>query len=234
MKKMRNWSLILISLALIVSSCAETQKEKETVEEKEYIPVVITPERVTRITLNDSISKALLKRGRIIAANAKVALKKELKAALAKGGFDHAVTFCKTRAMEITDSISLAEQVYVERLAKKNRNPLNETINDDSTVFKSYIVNWLSGARVQSMVSWDNRGRPVYYNPIMTESMCLNCHGIPGQDINPELAEKIAQLYPDDKATGFKFKDIRGMWKITFPEYMVIDVEMQGKPIDSN
>jgi hypothetical protein len=115
--------------------------------------------------------------------------------------------------------------VIIKRLAKKNRNPHNATSEEESTIYKGYIMNWISNMPLQSMVTWDDEGRPVYYNPIMTEALCLNCHGTVGEEVNPQLAEKIAQLYPEDKAVGFSLREVRGMWSITFPEYMVVAAE---------
>ena len=45
---------------------------------------------------------------------------------------------------------------------------------------------------------------------------CLQCHGTPNQDIAPETLAAIQKLYPDDKATGFKLGDLRGLWRVTF------------------
>ncbi len=222
---MRSFYLLIIATAFVLTACNFEGAKKETLVKKEYTPVTITPDKITRITLNDSVSHILLARGRKIAGAAKVALKKELRKAIKEGGLEHAVEFCYTRAMEITDSISLAEQVIIKRLARKNRNPLNETNEDESNIFKGYVLNYIGGANLKSMVSWDDLGRPVYFNPIMTEAACLNCHGTVGQEVNPEIAAKIAELYPEDKATGFKLGDIRGMWSITFPEYMVVAAE---------
>lgn len=222
---MKLFSVWIAAGIFTLLACNNVEREKSATAGKEYVPVTITPEKVTHITLNDSISKALLARGRKIASGAKVALKRELKQAIRDGGLEHAVTFCNTRAMEITDSISLAEQVILKRLAKKNRNPLNETNEEEGMIYKGFIMSWLSGVSPKALVSWDDQGRPVYFNPIMTEAACLNCHGSVGEEVSPGLAEKIAELYPDDKAVGFKLGEIRGMWSITFPEYMVTAVE---------
>ena len=46
--------------------------------------------------------------------------------------------------------------------------------------------------------------------------MCLTCHGKPGETIPTNLAKKIEELYPDDKAINFEAGQPRGMWEITF------------------
>ena len=217
--------IIAITASFILAACNSNTTKDKTQVKKEYTPITITPDRITHITMNDSVSAVFLARGRKIAGSAKVALKKELKKAIKEGGLEHAVEFCHTRALEITDSISLAEQVIIKRLAMKNRNSINEMTKDESNIYKGYVLNHISGINMKSMVSWDEVGQPVYFNPIITEASCLNCHGTIGKEVNPDIAAKIAELYPDDKATEFKLGDIRGMWSITFPEYMVVAAE---------
>ena len=42
--------------------------------------------------------------------------------------------------------------------------------------------------------------------------LCLQCHGTA---IAPELAEKLSELYPEDKATGYREGDMRGAFVVT-------------------
>jgi hypothetical protein len=215
-------------ILFIATACENQGEQEKTValkQKKEYTPLTIEPERITHIVLNDSVSRFLQERGRKIAGKAKVALKRELKNAISEGGLEYAVDFCHTRAMEITDSISLAENVIVKRIAKKNRNPYNAMNDTVANIYKGFAINHMNGTPMKSVVTWDAKGRPVYFNPIIVEAACLNCHGTVGQEVNPDLAKKITALYPDDKATGFKLKGLRGMWEITFPEYMVVRAE---------
>jgi hypothetical protein len=218
----------MLTIFIIASACENQGGQKKTPvvkQKKAYKPLVIEPERITHILLNDSVSRYFQKRGREIAGIAKVALKRELKNAIRDGGLEYAVDFCHTRAMEITDSISLAENVIIKRLAKKNRNPYNAMNDTVANIYKGFAINHMNGTNMKSVVTWDVKGRPVYFNPIIVEAACLNCHGTVGQEVNPDLAKKIASLYPDDQATGFELKGLRGMWEITFPEYMVVGAE---------
>lgn len=218
-----------IGILLLFACANQTQKQTTTSPKAEYLPVEIIPAQITNITMNDSISQILLIRGREIAGKAKVALKQELKKAIKAGGTENAITFCYSRAMEITDSISLAEEVQVRRLAKKNRNPVNKMSENESNLFKSYVIDNLHTSFLEAKVSWNDEGQPVYYAPIATEALCLNCHGTVGTEVTPQVAEKIASLYPGDQALDFKEGDLRGMWSITFPEYKVIKVERSPK-----
>lgn len=228
-----NILLLSISIAFLATSCVNSGSDKSKSEnresasssENEYEPVEIVPGYTENIKMNDSIVGELSQRGKEIARIAKLALKRELHAAMRKCGPEYAVSFCSNRAMAITDSVSKAQMVMISRLAMKNRNPHNAMTDNESNLYKGYVLDYINAKPSQPSVGWDDKGRPVYYQPIYTEALCLNCHGKVGTDIAPNVADKIAQLYPDDKATDFKLGEIRGMWAITFPEYKVVGVE---------
>jgi len=43
---------------------------------------------------------------------------------------------------------------------------------------------------------------------------CLKCHG---EQLDPAVQARIKELYPDDKATGYKTGDLRGAVTIRQP-----------------
>lgn len=215
------WVYIIMAGAVFLVFSCNHQKQKKSSAQAEQKPLVIVPDTIIYITLNDSVRQALLDRGRKIAVTTQLRLKQELRKAIKQGGTEYAVTFCNKRAMEITDSISRADKVYIKRLAKKYRNPLNDMTENESNIFKGYIISNLGKQWMPAMITWNDKGQPVYYNPMIVETLCLKCHGTPGKEIKPDVAKKIAELYPDDRATNFRIGDLRGMWSVTFPEYRV-------------
>ena len=78
----RHFIVFIIATALVLTACNFDGGGKDAMVKKEYTPVTITPDKITHIIMNDSISHLLLARGRKIAGAAKVALKKELKKAI--------------------------------------------------------------------------------------------------------------------------------------------------------
>ncbi len=82
-------------------------------------------------------------------------------------------------------------------------------------------MEWLAHKSLKSKLAIDENGHPVYYKPIILTNNCLVCHGKPGESIPDNLAEKIAELYPDDKAINFEAGHPRGMWAITFSKITV-------------
>ena len=53
-----------------------------------------------------------------------------------------------------------------------------------------------------------------FMKAIPTGEVCLKCHG---SEMKPGIKAKLQELYPNDKATGFKLGDIRGAFTITQP-----------------
>ena len=53
-----------------------------------------------------------------------------------------------------------------------------------------------------------------YMKAIPTGELCLKCHGA---EIEPGVKAKLDELYPNDKARGFKLGDIRGAFTIKQP-----------------
>jgi hypothetical protein len=51
-----------------------------------------------------------------------------------------------------------------------------------------------------------------FMKAITTQPLCLTCHG---EAISPEVAAKLSELYPDDRATGFREGDLRGAFVVT-------------------
>ncbi len=215
------FSLVLTMLFFV--SCNNGGKSKSN--SATAIREVTTPPKAfvkaQYISLTDSIRSTLKKRANEIIFSTKRILVTRLQKYVKKDGAEAAVGFCKKEAMKITDSLSQSFGVTIRRLAKKYRNPENETHGTETRLYKQYILNWLAGQPLKAVILPDSLGHPVFYSPIKVKHFCLICHGEPGKTMNAGLAEKIKKYYPNDKATGFKVGELRGMWAITFPQYIL-------------
>jgi hypothetical protein len=150
----------------------------------------------------------------IQAANStKTQLGKNLLAAIQEYGTAGAVEFCNTRAMVLTDSMGKVLQVTVKRVSDQPRN-INNTANADELAFIEELKSKLSKGEALHPRVFELNGKMVGYYPIQTNSMCLQCHGIPNKTIQAETLNKISKLYPLDKATGYGENDIRGLFVI--------------------
>ncbi len=148
-----------------------------------------------------------------IALKTKGILGKNLLQAINSKGTEHALTFCSTRAIPLTDSMSVSANASIRRVSDKNRNPNNkanptelEYINDSKQALANKQV------IKPKLISSDTQH--IAYYPIVANSMCLQCHGQPKTDISLASLSAINRLYPQDKATGYVAGELRGIWVI--------------------
>lgn len=139
----------------------------------------------------------------------------ELKQALADGGIEHALKYCNENAMPITDSLARAHQVSIKRVSNKNRNPHNKADSMEEFLIKGFGIELSEGKElIPKLVLKDDS--VIYYKPIVTQALCLNCHGVPGKEITFSNDSLIQSLYPRDKAIGYQNNQLRGLWRIGF------------------
>ncbi len=139
-----------------------------------------------------------------------VPFKAELKNALVtsmQAGVDEAIAACSTAAPGIAASLSV-DGVVMGRSSHRLRNPANAAPDWVTPV----IDDFLAGQLQPVGVALDD-GRRGFVEPIMTQPLCLTCHG---QELQPEVAGKIAELYPEDQATGFREGEFRGVFWVEF------------------
>ncbi|MCM4150354.1 DUF3365 domain-containing protein [Arenibacter sp. N53] len=145
----------------------------------------------------------------------KAALGKNLMKAIQEKGADGAVEFCKLRAIELTDSISVMNNAQIKRVSDKPRNPLNKANKEELGYIASFKEQLASGMEVEPLVIPGNEEVTVYY-PITTNTMCLQCHGKPNEQIKPTTLATLRKLYPEDKAVGYDVNEVRGIWSVVF------------------
>jgi hypothetical protein len=66
-------------------------------------------------------------------------------------------------------------------------------------------------------VTHPDQGTTLLAPIVISNPLCLQCHGAPDAEIAPATLAAIRKLYPDDKATGYRSGDLRGLWSVTFP-----------------
>lgn len=148
-----------------------------------------------------------------IAMKTKSVLGKNLIQAINTKGTENALSFCSEKAIFLTDSVARSLNMRVKRVSDKNRNPDNKANADEL----AYILNVKEAISKQQTVKpklKNIEGREQAYFPIITNKMCLQCHGKPGQEIAEGALAKINHLYPNDLATGYESGELRGIWVI--------------------
>jgi len=138
-----------------------------------------------------------------------------------------ALEYCKQNAMRITDSLSKAYGVEIKRTSYRLRNPENKPTAQEEKVMEIYRHRLHRNLTPMPYIHYDDHGYPHVYLPIMVQEKCLMCHGDPNKEIPDEINNKLAELYPGDKAIFFKKGDLRGIWSIKFPKKQVETEEVK-------
>ena len=170
-------------------------------------PGAMTPQEIDEVTsVGQKASAELLK---TLGGN----LQKHLKA----GGPMDAFAFCSTNAYALTQNVdaSLGKNISVKRVSIKYRNPANKPQEDEAAVLHAlHLMNQHGVVLPEGFVENAGNGVYKYYKPLLIDKQaCLICHG----DIskNKKLASAIREVYPSDRATGYKMNELRGAIVVT-------------------
>ena len=131
-------------------------------------------------------------------------LQTALKAGLAEGPVE-AISACRIQAPQIAEALSTGG-TRLGRTSHQLRNPDNSSPEWVSPVLAAYLEN--AEDRTARVVALPD-GRSGYVEPIVLQPLCVTCHG---EALAPEIAARIAELYPADRAVGFNVGDLRGVF----------------------
>ncbi len=156
-----------------------------------------------------------IKRGLNYVMATKSVLGKNLLGTIKAEGADKAVEFCNLNAINLTDSMSKTQNVHINRMSDQPRNPNNLAKEPFLSKILEYKGQLKEGKELKGGSLLYNEKEYTYF-PIVTNKMCLQCHGNKTQ-INKKTLAKINSLYPEDKAKNYKENELRGIWTVEIP-----------------
>ena len=174
-----------------------------------------TTEESAKIDVKDdgAVQTNYLEEGKIIATSSQGVLGKNLMNAIKSGGTKYAVEFCNVEAIPLTDSMAHVLGASVKRVTDKTRNKENQANEEELSLIKNMKKELKDGNTPKPQLVEIN-GKMVGYYAIVTNEMCIKCHGDKNTDIEPATYKKIKALYPSDKATDYSVNELRGMWVV--------------------
>jgi len=124
-----------------------------------------------------------------------------------------AINVCNVSAPAIAEQHS-GDAYVISRTALKVRNPENKATPWQQAILKEFEQRLAAGASMDTLDKVEKREDGWYYmKAIGTGKPCLACHG---SELNPAVKSKLAELYPNDQATGFKQGDLRGAFVVKY------------------
>ncbi len=161
--------------------------------------------------------KALAMEGKGVMMSFGKTLKGALVGAMKSGGPIKALHVCNVDAPVIADKISTKSGWTVARSSHKLRNSANTADAFTKAAIEDFLARQAKGEKPKTMIKTgiiEQGGKKSFrmVKAIGTKGVCLKCHG---SAVKPEVLKKIKELYPDDKATGFKAGEMRGVFVLT-------------------
>lgn len=215
MKGMKRYSPVL-ALALLAGCAGEAAPEAEATAPPE--PEVVA--QAAPVPAGEPAPDAQA-RGQAAMREFGDRLRNELRAAMSEDGPAGAVSFCHDQAPRIADEVMATHGVRLGRVAVagRNRNPGNAHGGWQGELLDSFqqAVDTGGAPEAQMAVIRDQVPAGVELRMargIRVEAACLMCHG---DNIAPPIAERLAALYPEDRATGFLEGDLRGLVWVEVP-----------------
>ena len=191
--------LLILIVTLSIFSCKNTKQQDQH------------DQNSVNLENNEEINYAEI--GMNIALNTKAQLGKNLIGTIQKEGTVNALKFCNIKAYPLTDSMSIAFNTKIKRVSDLPRNTDN-TANEIELAHINTFKNKLdNGEKIEPIIN-KKLNSVHFYAPIITDQLCLQCHGNIGTDIKPNVLKAIDSLYPNDMAKGYALNQVRGIWSI--------------------
>lgn len=146
----------------------------------------------------------------------------QLKAELAQGGPEAAITVCRDVAPQIAGRLSREHGWHVARVSLKTRNPLLGMPDAwEQAVLADFDHMATAGKKPEQLEHAEVVQEPSgsyyrYMKAIPVQPLCLVCHGS-REAIAPGVAARLQADYPHDQATGYALGQIRGAVTIKQP-----------------
>lgn len=168
--------------------------------------------------LSDKQKIEFTNKGKEIAQSTAKRMLSEVGKNMKEGGLMQAAAFCNAHAPGITDEMSTQNGVIIKRTSHKLRNEQNAPSPREQEMIEQYLKLKTDSQELKPLVEKNADGSIQFYAPIMVADKCTVCHGVMNETLTVQNDSIIKTLYPNDKATGFKEGDVRGIWSITFPK----------------
>jgi len=201
---------LLIFLLLIVASCNQQMSD----EDRKVGIRDFKNQEVKRVNKAEILA-AGLEKGQLVASKSQTILINHLSQAVNESGTEEALSFCNINAYPLIDSISSSFGVTIRRVSTRYRNNKDAPDSLEALLLDAYAYNVENGYPLKDNIQQYDAENLIYTMPISAgSSMCLKCHG---KEVDGSVRERIAQLYPDDKALNHELNDLRGMWSVKIP-----------------
>jgi len=171
--------------------------------------------------IDDERRDAAMRRADAAAAALSTELMQRLQTAMAAGGPPAAMRVCSEVAQEVTARVGGAGELSIRRTSLRIRNPANAPDEYERAWLEAAEHDLRAGAApapsYEIVAAADGGAALRHLRPILFPGgVCSQCHG-GDQEIAAATRAILRDLYPDDRATGFRPGDLRGAISVRVP-----------------
>ena len=200
----------MLSVGLMLISCGEKTNNQNNKALKEEIA-----NREIKKVSDAEIIAAAYYYGNLIADTSQYLYFNSLQKQLQENGIQVALKFYNIKGNPVTDSLLSEFDATIRRVSNKPRNTENSPNELEALLLDSYLYNLENDLPLDENIQEVDQNYLLYTKPIViNDQLCLQCHGVVGEDIITEDYNHIKSLYPNDEAIGYKMDDFRGVWSI--------------------
>lgn len=158
---------------------------------------------------------------RTVAGSLPPKLLQMLTAEIAKGGPASAIAVCRDKAPQMAKAASEETGWSIRRVSLRNRNPKAVPDAWERAALEEFDRRTAAGespATLERYAIVSEGGQPVYryMRALPTQELCVGCHGASDR-LALGVKERLHELYPDDKAIGYRPGEVRGAITIKKP-----------------
>jgi hypothetical protein len=133
---------------------------------------------------------------------------------IARSGPEGAIATCRDQAPRLARAASEQSGWNVRRVSLRNRNPKAVPDAWERAALEDFDRRAAANepvARLEraELVQENDRAVQRYMRALPTIELCMNCHGTPDR-VSPAVTARLKDLYPDDRAVGYRVGEIRG------------------------
>lgn len=181
----------------------------------------LLPLMLAVLSLPAAAQDAWVDEARRVAASVPPKLAAVLTAEIERAGPAHAIGVCRDEAPRLARAASQETGWSVRRVSLRERNPKAVPDDWERAALEDFDRRAAAGEKPATLERAEVvplQGRPVmrYMRALPVVELCTQCHGS-AERISPAVRERLAELYPQDKATGYSIGQIRGAMTISKP-----------------
>lgn len=182
----------------------------------------IRSREIKHITPSQIVSAAH-RAGQVITDTLQEELTKKLVQAIEREGVVEAAQYCDISKLPATAAYTKAYGAEIKRVRLKNEPREDDLSAIEKQLLEAYQYNLNHKLPIQDNIQQVGNKHWLYTAPItLNHQVCLNCHGTVGQELKPEVYQKLKSSYAIDSLINFSANQPIAIWDVLLLQKEII------------